>query len=140
MSDNNKNNNKEEKLERIHVQPDPSNLEIPFEDEQEGNGQVFIECPGATIYDPETREIISGIKFIDEQDVTKGYEIIDKQVFAPGHRRRRLVKKENVGLIRRCQACQDLTVRMIRNEGADFCIPNPRFPRRKQLKSVDKTW
>jgi hypothetical protein len=130
----------DDKLERVHVRPDAADLETPFDDEHEGDGRVFIECPGATIYDPETREIVSGVKFIDDNDPSLGYEIIDKQVFAPNHRRRRLIKKEHVGLIRRCQACQDLTVRMIRSEGADFCVPNPRFPHRKRLKSVEKNW
>lgn len=137
---NGKKEDKPDKLERLPVRPDPSDLETPFDDGKETEGMVFIECPGATIYDPETRQIISGVRFIDEHDPSLGYEIIDKQVFAPEHRRRRLVKKEHVGLIRRCQACQDLTVRMIRTEGADFCVPNPRFPRRKRLKSVEKNW
>ncbi len=127
-------------IERIRVRPDAADLETPFDDEEDPDGRVFIECPGATIYDPETRQIVSGVKFVDESDPSLGYEIIDKQVFAPNHRRRRLVKKEHVGLIRRCQACQDLTVRMIRSEGADFCVPNPRFPHRKRLKSVEKNW
>ena len=127
-------------IERIRVRPDAADLETPFDDEEDPDGRVFIECPGVTIYDPETRQIVSGVKFVDESDPSLGYEIIDKQVFAPNHRRRRLVKKEHVGLIRRCQACQDLTVRMIRSEGADFCVPNPRFPHRKRLKSVEKNW
>ena len=127
-------------IERIRVRPDAADLETPFDDEEDPDGRVFIECPGATIYDPETRQIVSGVKFVDESDPSLGYEIIDKQVFAPNHRRRRLVRKEHVGLIRRCQACQDLTVRMIRSEGADFCVPNPRFPHRKRLKSVEKNW
>lgn len=137
---NGKKNDDENKLERLQVRPDAADLETPFDDDEESEGRVFIECPGATIYDPETRQIVSGVKFIDEDDPSLGYEIIDKQVFAPNHRRRRLVKKEHVGLIRRCQACQDLTVRMIRNEGVDFCVPNPKFPHRKRLKSVDKSW
>jgi len=138
-TDDRKNENDQEP-ERIRIRPDAADLETPFDDEKEGDGRVFIECPGATVYDPETRQIVSGVKFVDESDPSLGYEIIDKQVFAPNHRRRRLIKKEHVGLIRRCQACQDLTVRLIRAEGADFCVPNPRFPRRKRLKSVEKNW
>ena len=143
-------------IERIRVRPEAADLETPFDDEEDPDGRVFIECPGATIYDPETRQIVSGVKFVDESDPSLGYEIIDKQVFAPNHRRRRLVKKEHVGCSSQsqdprsppascarpqpCQACQDLTVRMIRSEGADFCVPNPRFPHRKRLKSVEKNW
>jgi hypothetical protein len=77
---------------------------------------------------------------MDENDPDKGYEIISNQVFAPEHKKRRLIKKEHLGSIRRCQACQDLTVRMIRREGPDFFIPNPRHPHKKQLKSIDKFW
>ncbi|MDH4034406.1 MAG: hypothetical protein OEV80_11475, partial [candidate division Zixibacteria bacterium] len=46
------------------------------------------------------------------------------------------IKREALGSIRRCQACQDYTVRMRRKEGADFCIPSSKFPHRKTLKSV----
>ena len=102
--------------------------------------KMFIECPGATVYDPDTREIIAGVRFLDEDNPSAGYEIIDQQVFAPEHRRRRLIRKEDYKRIRRCQACQDLTVRLMRREGPDFFIPNPKFPRKKQLKPVEKTW
>ena len=102
--------------------------------------KMFIECPGATVYDPETREIIAGVRFKDESDPAAGYEIVDREVFAPEHRRRRLIRKEDYKRIRRCQACQDLTVRLMRREGPDFFIPNPKFPRKKQLKPVEKTW
>ncbi len=118
-----------------------TNIENPFKDQDVDNGdKVFIECPGATIYQPGTKRIIAGINFIDENDPDKGYEIIGNQVFAPEHKKRRLIKKEHLGSIRRCQACQDLTVRMIRREGPDFFIPNPRHPHKKQLKSIDRIW
>jgi hypothetical protein len=103
-------------------------------------GKIFIECPGATIYEPETRAIIAGVRFFDEDNPQSGYEIISHPVYAPEHRRKRLIKKENAHSIRRCQACQDLTIRLMRREGPDFYIPNSRFPRKKSLKSVEKCW
>ena len=102
--------------------------------------KMFIECPGATVYNQETREIIAGARFKDENDPAAGYEIVDQPVYAPEHCRRRLIRKKDQNRIRRCQACQDLTVRLMRREGPDFFIPNPKFPRKKQLKPVDKTW
>jgi len=102
--------------------------------------KVFIECPGATVYDPETRNIIAGVKFLDENDPSAGYEIVNNPVYAPEHKKKRLIKKEHLSFIRRCQACQDLTVRLMRREGPDFFIPNPRFPRKKYLKPVEKSW
>jgi len=104
------------------------------------DGKIFIECPGVTVYEPGTRNIIAGVRFFDEHDPKSGYEIISHPVYAPEHRRKRLIKKENAHSIRRCQACQDLTIRLMRPEGVDFYIPNPRFPHKKQLKSVEKCW
>jgi hypothetical protein len=113
----------------------------PFEDDEVKDGdKLFIECPGATIYEPGTRNIIAGVKFVDESDPSKGYEIVVSPVYAPEHKKRRLVKKEHLGSIRRCKACQDLTVRMMRPEGPDFYIPNPKHPNKNKLKSVEKTW
>ncbi|MCX6826634.1 MAG: hypothetical protein NTV06_05130, partial [candidate division Zixibacteria bacterium] len=66
--------------------------------------------------------------------------IISHPVYAPEHRKKRIIKKEHHHYIRRCQACQDLTVRLIRREGPDFYIPNSRFPRKKHLKPVEKNW
>ncbi|SYZ74577.1 hypothetical protein TRIP_C90205 [Candidatus Zixiibacteriota bacterium] len=102
--------------------------------------KMFIECPGATVYEPGTRNVVAGVHFFDDSDPSAGYEIIDHAVFAPEHRRRRIIKKEHAHSIRRCQACQDLTVRLMRREGPDFFIPNPRFPRKKRLKPVEKNW
>jgi hypothetical protein len=102
--------------------------------------KIFIECPGATVYEPGTRNVIAGVRFRDEHDPTAGHEIVSHPVYAPEHRRRRIIKKENRYSIRRCQACQDLTVRLMRREGPDFYIPNPRFPHKKQLKPVEKHW
>jgi hypothetical protein len=102
--------------------------------------KMFIECQGATVYEPGTRTIIAGVHYFDENNPDAGFEIINHPVFAPEHRRKRIIKKEHCHSIRRCQACQDLTVRLMRREGADFFIPNPRFPHKKSLKSVEKTW
>ncbi len=114
---------------------------IPFDDvESLDEDKVFIECPGATVYEPGTRKVVAGVEFIDENDPEKGYRIISHQVFAPEHRRRRLIKKEHRNSIRRCQACQDLTVRLIRREGPDFFIPSPKHPRKTRLKPVEKNW
>jgi hypothetical protein len=113
----------------------------PFEDlETEADDKVFIECPGATVYEEGTRNVIAGVEFIDDQDPSKGYKIIDQPVFAPEHKKRRLIKKEHINSIRRCQACQDLTVRLIRREGADFFIPSPKHPKKTKLKSIEKNW
>ncbi len=102
--------------------------------------KIFIECPGVTVYEPGTRNVIAGVRFLDEDDPKSGYEIVSHPVYAPEHRRKRLIKKENAHSIRRCQACQDLTVRLMRPEGPDFYIPNSRFPHKKHLKSVEKCW
>ncbi|UCD17268.1 MAG: hypothetical protein JSV44_12595 [Candidatus Zixiibacteriota bacterium] len=128
------------KLKRIPVRSAGS-PDIPFEDNTApGTDAVFIECPGATVYRPGTREVIGGAHFLDDNDPSRGYEIVDKPIYAPGHTRRRIIKKEHIRSIRRCQACQDLTVRMMRREGPDMCIPSHKFPYRRRLKPVEKTW
>ena len=115
--------------------------ENPFKNDDElDDDKVFIECPGATIYEPGTRNIIAGVRFYDENNPSKGYEIVANPVYAPEHRGRRLVRKKDINYLRRCQACQDLTVRMVRREGPDFYIPNPKHPKKRQLRSVDKSW
>jgi hypothetical protein len=98
--------------------------------------QIFIECPGATLYDPNSNAVIAGVKFIDENDPFKGYKIIGHQVFSPTHTKLRRINKEALGHIRRCQGCQDYTIRMRRKEGPDFFIPSSKFPKRTKLKSV----
>ncbi|MDZ4724487.1 MAG: hypothetical protein SGI97_11410 [candidate division Zixibacteria bacterium] len=97
---------------------------------------IFIECPGATLYDPETMNITEGVKFLDENDPCKGHKIIGQPVFAPTHTKKRRIKREALGKIRRCQGCQDYTVRMRRPEGPDFFIPSSKFPNRTKLKTV----
>ncbi len=97
----------------------------------------FIECPGATLFDPKTREPIEGAVF--GEDTNDGYSVkhVKWPVFPPGHKKRRMIPTEAYGKIRRCRACQDYTVRMRRKEGADFCAPSSKFPHRKRLKSID---
>ena len=113
----------------------------PFGDDELQNGdKIVIECPGATIYEPGTRNIISGVKFQSENDPAQGFQIIGSPVYAPEHKQRRLVKKEHVGSIRRRKACQDLTVRMIRPEGPDLYIPDGRNHHKTKLKSIEKSW
>jgi hypothetical protein len=108
-----------------------------FIEEQADDGYVFIECPGATLYEDGTDNIIAGVKFHDDDDPTKGFRIIDRPIYAPTHTRRRRIKKEALGKIRRCQGCQDYTIRLRRREGPDFYIPSHKHPNRKKLKSVD---
>jgi len=107
-----------------------------FIDDHEDNEHIFIECPGATLYEEGTHNVIAGVKFHDNEDPFKGHKIIGEPVFAPNHRKRRRIKREALGRIRRCQACQDYTIRMQRREGADFFIPSSKHPNRKKLKSV----
>jgi hypothetical protein len=97
---------------------------------------IFIECPGATLYEDGSDRVSEGVRFIDDSDPSKGFEIVKRQVFAPTHTKRRRIKKEALGKIRRCQGCQDMTVRMRRKEGPDFCIPSVKHPGRTKLKSV----
>ena len=90
--------------------------------------KVLIECPGATLYHPGTNEVALGVRFIDNDNPSRGYKIVGKTVFGPKHVRRRWVRKEDAHLIRRCQSCQDYTVRMKRKEGADLYIPSRKGP------------
>lgn len=111
--------------------------ELPFAAVEEHDDYLFIECPGVTIYDSETMEIIQGAKFRSEANPELGYDIIGAALFAPAHTSRRRIRREAYGRIRRCQACQDLTIRLRRPEGVDFCIPSVRFPKRTKLRSVE---
>ncbi len=100
----------------------------------EDSDKVLIECPGATLYLPGTNEISAGVRFIDDDDPSRGHEIIRHPVYGPHHVRRRWVKKEDVHLIRRCQSCQDHTVRMRRKEGPDLYIPSIKYPQRRPFR------
>ncbi|MBD3258977.1 hypothetical protein GF377_11130 [candidate division GN15 bacterium] len=97
---------------------------------------VFIECPGATLYEDGTNNVAAGVEFNDLDDPSKGFRIVDHAVYAPTHTRWRRIKRDAVGKIRRCQGCQDYTIRMRRREGPDFFIPSRKHPNRKKLKSV----
>lgn len=99
--------------------------------------QRFIECPGSSIYDESTGAVIEGADFIEREQGAYEVRIIKHGIYPPGHRSKRLVSQEQFGKIRRCQACQDYTVRLRRKEGVDFCVPSRKFPHRTKLKSVD---
>lgn len=86
--------------------------------------KVLIECPGATLYRPDSDEVSAGVKFIDNDDPSQGYEIVGRPVYGPKHVKRRWVKKDDLHLIRRCQSCQDYTIRMRRKEGPNLYIPS----------------
>ncbi|MFH1700796.1 MAG: hypothetical protein ABIE07_09445 [Candidatus Zixiibacteriota bacterium] len=85
---------------------------------------VLIACPGATLYDENSNEVAAGVKYIDNNDPAQGYEIIKGPVYGPRHVKKRWVKKKDARLIRRCQSCQDYTIRMRRKEGPDLYIPS----------------
>jgi hypothetical protein len=74
--------------------------------------RIPIECPGATLYDVDSGRVVGGVRWIDPDDFTRGYEIVGEPVYAPNHTARRLIEPGQVGKIVRCQACQDYTVRM----------------------------
>lgn len=120
----------------LQCNPEQLHYEDLFEDKKD-DGYIFIDCPGATLYQPGSEIVVAGVKFNDESDPSKGFEIIKEPVYAPTHNKRRRIKREALGKIRRCQGCQDYTVRMRRPEGPDFFIPSVRHPRRTKLKSVE---
>ena len=127
-------------VERDNVKVCPAcNAEAPdfasFTESGDSSDYVFIECPGATLYEPGTTIVAQGVDF-DQASSSTGYKIVGKPVFAPTHTRLRRIKPEARGSIRRCQGCQDYTIRMRRPEGPDFFIPSSKYPGRKKLKSV----
>ena len=121
----------------IPCNPEAVDVSDIFVEDIESNEFTFVECPGATMYDPETNEVIEGVHFIDRDDPSKGHKIIGKSIYAPNHKKRRRVRKEDAGSVRRCQACQDYTVRCRRKEGRDFYIPSSKHPERNKLKSME---
>ena len=121
----------------LQCNPEAIELSNIFVDDIDTDEYVFIECPGATLYDPETNEVVEGVKWVDENDASKGYEIVGHKIFAPNHKKHRRIKRDALGKIRRCRACQDYTIRMRRPEGRDFFIPSPKHPRRKKLKPMN---
>lgn len=92
--------------------------------------KVVIECPGATLYDVETGAVLQGVKWLDPDDATLGYEIVGTPIFAPRHAARRVIEAENSGKITRCRACQDYTVRM-RAQQRDQPVQGPSAARRR---------
>jgi len=74
--------------------------------------KTVIECPGATVYDVESGEILQGVRWLDPEQPGRDFEIVGRPLYAPNHKSRRLVAAEQVGKITRCRACQDYTVRM----------------------------
>jgi len=132
----------------VCLQCNPEHLEYSeiFNDQPESNGgagneddYIFIDCPGASLYQPGTDIVVAGAKFNDEKDPAKGFSIVKEPVYAPTHSKRRRIKREAAGKIRRCQGCQDYTVRMRRPEGPDFFIPSHKHPHRTKLKTVEPT-
>lgn len=119
----------------LHCNADLSEFRV-FTEQADSEEFAFIECPGATLYEAGSNEVAQGVQFVDHNDPSKGYRIIDRPVYAPTHTKLRRIKKEAVGKIRRCQGCQDYTIRMRRPEGPDFFIPSPKYPGRKKLKTV----
>jgi hypothetical protein len=91
--------------------------------------RIVIACPGATLYLPGSDQVVAGVRFFDPNDPSRGYEIIGRPVYGPAHVSHRWVKRQDAHLIRRCQSCQDFTVRMRRKEGPDLFIPSRRRPR-----------
>ncbi len=100
----------------------------------EDSDMVMIECPGATIYEEGSNQVSTGVQFYDNNDPSKGFEIITRPVYGPKHVKRRWVKKEDAHLIRRCQSCQDHTIRMRRKEGPDLYIPSRKRDNRHHRK------
>ncbi|MEE9443297.1 MAG: hypothetical protein V3V99_11600 [candidate division Zixibacteria bacterium] len=101
-----------------------NSLTSAINDFAQNSDMVLIECPGATLYHKDSNEVEVGAKYIDNNDPTQGYEIIKRPVHGPRHVKKRWVKKNDAHLIRRCQSCQDYTVRMRRKEGPDLYIPS----------------
>jgi hypothetical protein len=101
--------------------------------------RIMIECHGASLYRPGTDEVIAGVKFADPDNPAGGFEIIGQPLYGPLHVKRRWVKKDDAHLIRRCQSCQDYTVRMRRKEGPDLFIPSRHKPQRQSARHGQST-
>lgn len=98
--------------------------------EDAGSSKVVIECPGATLYDVETGEVLQGVKWHDPDQVSLGFEIVGSPIFDSRHMARRVIEMDNVGKITRCRACQDYTVRM-RAQQRDHKVQGPSAARRR---------
>lgn len=102
-----------------------------------GDLPQFIDCPGASVYDEQTGDVIEGADFIELDNESYEVKLVERAVFPPGHHGKRMIKPEHFGKIRRCQSCQDYTVRLRRKEGVDFCVPSTKYPNRKKLKTIE---
>jgi rRNA maturation protein Nop10 len=105
----------------------------------EQTDKVMIECPGATLYLPDGNEVVAGVRFIDQNDPARGYEIVNHPVYGPKHVLRRWVKREDAHLIRRCESCQDYTIRMRRKEGPNLYIPSRKHPDQRRRPRMATT-
>ncbi|MEW5796924.1 MAG: hypothetical protein AB1772_11265 [Candidatus Zixiibacteriota bacterium] len=105
-----------------------------FVESADPDGYIMIECPGATLYKDGSDIVEAGVRFLDDNDPSKGFEIIKHPIYSPTHEKKRRIKREAYGRIRRCRGCQDLTVRMRRREGPDFCVPSRKHPHRTRLR------
>jgi len=121
----------------INCNPGAIDTSAMFVDDLESDNHMFIECPGATLYEADTGEVIEGVRFHDDDDPASGYDIVGQQIFAPNHKKRRRIRRDAFGRIRRCRACQDYTIRMRRPEGRDFFIPSTKHPRRDKLRPME---
>ena len=79
---------------------------------QQDGDKLIIKCPGATIYDSANSRVVQGVRWHDPRDFSQGFTVVGRPVYAPNHRATRVVARDQAGNISRCQACQDLTVRM----------------------------
>ncbi|MBU1317825.1 MAG: DC1 domain-containing protein [candidate division Zixibacteria bacterium] len=107
----------------------------------DGKDVVLIECPGATVYDETNTEIVKGVKWNNPNDFTEGHTIVGSPIYAPAHQKKRMVPKENLGSIARCQACQDFTVRLriFNNQKmkGEYTHESPLMPRNHPKASFD---
>jgi len=93
------------------------------------SNRILITCPGATVYHPGANTVAAGVRLLDPDDPSQGYEIAERPIYGPAHVLHRWVKKKDAHLIRRCRSCQDYTIRMRRKEGSDLFIPPLTGPR-----------
>lgn len=107
-----------------------------FLDQHEDTEYLFIECPGATLYEDGCNVVAQGVEWYNDEHPERGFHIVGAQIFAPTHTKYRRIRRDAVGKIRRCQGCQDYTIRMRRKEGPDFYIPSVKHPKRTKLRPV----
>jgi len=126
-------------------------LQLPLDEiEIDGEIYVFVKCHGVSIYERDEenktvqvdgdgtvkRIVAEGVDFDHPVTDNENVAIVGNQLYSPNHQEVFLVKKEDARLIRRCPSCQDLTVRGVRSEGVDFCIPSEKNKGQTKLKST----